>query len=107
MTENTAAATPEMLGVTSGVSTSGRPFIHVSWGDKLAQWSVEDARQFAGQCLAVAEAAEHDAIVFAWLGDKLGMTSWPARAQVLNDLRKYRQDSTTSTIAPEQTANPE
>lgn len=82
--------------MTSGVATDGRPFVHVSWGGFRRQWTVDDARQFAGQCLAVAEAAEHDAIVFAWLGDKLGVQGWASRAQIINDLREYRMESSTS-----------
>jgi hypothetical protein len=93
----------EKLEVASGVATDGRPFVHLIWGDVQRQWTVDEARQFGRQCLEVAEAAEHDALVFAWLGDRLGISEWEKRAEIIHDLRQYRQDSTTSTV----TAPPE
>ncbi len=50
---------------------SGRtyePLVNVRLGDKsIGQFSPEAARQYAGQLVEAAEAAESDAFVFKWL----------------------------------------
>ncbi|EFC79229.1 hypothetical protein [Parafrankia sp. EUN1f] len=84
------------LVFTSGVNERGAPFIHVSWGGQRGQVTVAEARQIGHQALEAAEAAEHDAIVVAWLRDKMDLTLHQAAA-ALGDLRAYRQDTTTST----------
>jgi hypothetical protein len=84
------------LEFASGVTMEGAPFVHVSWGGERGQVTVQAARQIGRQALEVAEAAEHDAIVVAWLRDKMGL-GFDQAAAAIGDLRAYRQDTTTST----------
>ncbi|MCK9921619.1 hypothetical protein MXD61_06900 [Frankia sp. AgPm24] len=89
-------ADPKALAFASGVNKDGAPFIHVSWAGRRGQVTVEEARQIGRQAFEAAEAAEHDAIVVAWLRDKMGLTFHQA-AVAVGDLRSYRQDTTAST----------
>jgi hypothetical protein len=73
-----------------GVSPAGKPFVKITvTGGPGGQLSPDDCREFGLAFLEAAEAAEHDAAVFAWLRGKLEMDVAGA-ATVIGELRSYR-----------------
>ncbi len=81
---------PNMIVASSSVHASDRaPWVHLLWGEKRAQLTPEDARQFALSVLAAAEAAEQDALLvkfFTERGADFGMA-----VGILDDFRQMRE----------------
>jgi hypothetical protein len=80
----------EEIVMMSGVTSKGKPFVTYQWEKLAAQWSPDEARKHALGLLAVAEAAEHDAITFQFLRDKTGLEI-DAAGLMIADLRNYRR----------------
>lgn len=81
---------PDVITMVSGVSVkTGHPFIHYKWGDKKAQFTVEEFRQHGLSCILTAEAAEMDAAVVAFLEQRMDLDREKA-ALVIADLRNFR-----------------
>lgn len=78
-----------MIWMTSGVADDGYPFCHMTWGELKAQFSVEEMRAHALKALEVAEAAQSDAAVFAFLKKELKLKTEEA-GRIIYDLRNYR-----------------
>lgn len=81
---------PDQIFTDSGVNREGKPFVHVLWGPMKAQFTPEEARQFALTMLEVAEAAEFDSIFFGWLGTAMPDTPPEQRARLLGEFRQFR-----------------
>lgn len=80
----------EVMEVLSGVSAfTGEPFVQLRWGIQMAQFTPEEARQYALNVLAVAEASESDAAVVKMLTDDIGLPE-QAALQFLVALRDRR-----------------
>ena len=77
---------------------SGRnfePLVNVKIGNEsIGQFTVEGARQFAGQLFEAAEAAESDAFVFKWLTrDIIGTFEDDSAnfARIMDEFRAFRK----------------
>lgn len=77
---------------------SGRtrePLVQMRLGDKpIGQFSPNAARQYAGQLLEAAEAAESDAFVFNWLTRDIIGTSEDEQAnwdRIIGEFRAFRE----------------
>jgi hypothetical protein len=80
------------LGIMSGVSLhTGKGFLSLTWGNERGQLDVDTARQMAMDLLKAAEAADHDATLFAWLCERKLLPSPEAAAALLNDVRAWRE----------------
>jgi hypothetical protein len=67
---STDSPDPGTIHIASGVGAStGKPFVHLSWGEQSGELSPDEARMHGLYVLQCAEAAEHDATVFAELTD--------------------------------------
>lgn len=89
---------PENAGeifVTSLVSgRTFEPLVEISWGDRKAQFGLEEARQHAHGILEAAEAAESDAFVFQWLmRDVIGTERDHQEnfQQVIEEFKRFRE----------------
>jgi hypothetical protein len=81
-----------MIEVNSCVNKDGVPSVQLRWpeGRPGAQLAPDEARQHARILMEVAEAAEMDAIVFAWLKERMGLAVEQI-AVLIGELREYRQ----------------
>lgn len=61
------------IDVESGVTTSGRGFVVMRWGDLSGQLTPDEAREYALAILEAADAADHDAALFVELRDRVGL----------------------------------
>jgi hypothetical protein len=82
----------------SGVTKDGVSFCHLVWGNMKGQLTPDELRALGRRAFEVAEAAERDAMTFAWLSARLG---YSLAAEALVDMRDYRFDSDTSKRKPE------
>ena len=81
---------PVELLLESGVNPEGAPFVVIRWGRESGQLTPAEARAFAMQVMAAAEAAIHDAAFLAWLQDEPLTLDVRRAAGVLADQRQYR-----------------
>lgn len=89
------------ISMSSGCNPQGKPFVHYNWGDKKCQFSPEEARQHGLALIEVAEAAAHDAAVFNFLRQRLGLEPEQA-AGMIGDLRNYRAGVGGGAVEPGQ-----
>jgi len=81
-------ANPDTIGITSGVTGSGKPFVALEWGEKRAQLTPNEARAHALAILECAEAAEADSAFMAFC-EKNGITG-EGMAMAMRDFRILR-----------------
>ena len=79
------------IAITSGVSVfTGDGFVTLKWGIESGQLTPDEARLHALLILGAAEAAEHDAVFYRWLKERIGMPD-EAAAVALVELRDMRE----------------
>jgi hypothetical protein len=91
----------DQVNIESGVNVDGEPFcrVEVMYSSSLGMWhrsaygqlTVAEVRQTALDWLAIAEAAEHDSMVFRFLTENEIIDKGRA-AMLLGELRQYRAD---------------
>lgn len=86
----------ETIEITSGVSAKHfKPFVQLWWGKQGCQMTPNEAREHAYGILAAAEAAESDAILVAFLREKVGIKEGVDVSLILRDFRTFRERSNT------------
>ena len=86
------AKQPDVIHIESLVAFRNRqPYVVLTWGEKRAQLTVDEARAHALRVLEVAEGAEGDSFLVNWLEQKVGAEP-AASAEMLKDLRRYREE---------------
>jgi hypothetical protein len=82
----------DVISVNSCVSSrDGRPFVQMRWGAEGCQMTPDEARAHAYGILDAANAAETDAIMLAFLKDKVGFDIGENMALILRDFRDFRE----------------
>lgn len=65
------------------------PIVVIRWGDRAAQMSPDEAREFGRHFMEVAESAEHDSSVCRYFIEEMKLTPQQTMA-VLGSLRVHR-----------------
>jgi hypothetical protein len=85
-----SAEPDDVISMVSGVSVkTGEPFIHYKWGDKKAQFTVDEFRRHGLNCIITADAAEMDSMIVTFLEQRMSLDREQAGI-VIADLRNFR-----------------
>jgi hypothetical protein len=78
-----------LLGITA-------PLVQLKWGTERCQMTPDEARAHAYAILDAANAAETDAIMVAFLKERVGLKEGVDIGAILNDFRQFRERKYTA-----------
>jgi len=97
-------ASSDSIGINSVVSNRDyRPFVQLSWGSEGCQMTPDEARAHAYAILDAANAAETDAIMVAFLREKVGLKEGVDIGVILKDFREFRERKYIAKDGPHRT----